>query len=838
MYFRVLSLSAAALCASGSLLWGALTPEQVAALPAPASHRIDFTKEIKPILEKSCGQCHGRGKSNGGFRIDDRELFSKSGDNGASVRVGKSAESYLIELVAAVDPDNVMPQKGTKLTPEQVGLLRAWIDQGMLWDKDVYLGKTEPINFKPRRLDLPPAERSDENPIDRLLRPYLKSNKVKNGKVVDDRTYARRVYLDVIGLLPSPEELQAFLDDRSVDKREQLVHRLLNDDLRYAEHWLTFWNDALRNDYRGTGFIDGGRKQITTWLYEALATNKAYDKFVAELINPQESAEGFTKGIVWRGVVNASQTPQMQAAQNISQVFMGVNLKCASCHDSFINDWTLADAYGLASVYADEPLELVRCDNPTGKKADVQFIYPELGKIESKAEKKDRLKRLAEVVTKQQNGRLTRTLVNRLWARFLGHGIVEPVDEMDNPAWNTDLLDWLATDFADNGYDVKHTMALILTSHAYQMPAVDAGELADKQYIFRGPSVRRLSAEQFRDAIAALTGKWYSLPSGDVNFWAHLPKAEQRKLTEAELKSDAKWIWSSPGALDFAEAETVYFRRIINLPEKPDEALVMAMADNKFTLYINGNRVGSGENFKAATLMNAASHFVKGENLIAISAENSSSDNKKDDKPNNPAGLYLYARVRVLEDAKTGKAARTMDFGTDNEWIATAAKFESWEKRDLPLYGWIQTSALAPWDAQPWDAGEGLTMAMSRALRFKEVRSALVPADPLMVALGRPNREQVITSRPYAATTLQALELTNGDTLAKLLQEGAKSLVESGAVSEQDFLHHIFWQALGRKGSSSELKMARAVIGKQPTAEGVEDLLWAMTMQPEFQLIY
>ena len=202
----------------------------------------------------------------------------------------------------------------------------------------------------------------------------------------------------------------------------------------------------LRNDYKGTGYIDGGRKQITTWLYSALLTNMPYDQFVAQLINPTPDSEGFTKGIVWRGVVNASQTPQMQAAQSICQVFMGVNLKCASCHDSFINDLTLADAYGLAGIYADGPLEMVRCDRPTGKKADLRFIYPELGAFDSDLEKPARLQRLAEIITQPQDARLTRTLVNRLWQRFFGRGLVEPVDDMEKPAWNpTFWIGWPVT---------------------------------------------------------------------------------------------------------------------------------------------------------------------------------------------------------------------------------------------------------------------------------------------------------------------------------------------------------------------------------------------------------
>ena len=151
--------------------------------------------------------------------------------------------------------------------------------------------------------------------------------------------------------------MDKFLADSEPRKRERLIDELLSDDYNYASHWMAYWNDLLRNDYAGTGFIDGGRKQISEWLWDALATNKPYDQFVRELVDPIPESEGFTKGIVWRGVVNASQRPPVQAAQSIAQVFLGVNLKCASCHDSFIDDWRLVDAYGMASVYSEEPLE-------------------------------------------------------------------------------------------------------------------------------------------------------------------------------------------------------------------------------------------------------------------------------------------------------------------------------------------------------------------------------------------------------------------------------------------------------------------------------------------------
>lgn len=311
----------------GSLKAAQLTPGQIQSLPAPASRKVVFRSDIQPIFEASCIKCHARGRSKGGLQIEKRATLVQGGDSGAAVVVGKSQESLLIGLVAGVDPDNVMPKKGSRLTPAQVGLLRAWIDQGMPWDENITFARPAPLNLVPHSPAIKVSLTARANPIDQILQPYFAARHFTPPQVVADRLYARRVYLDTIGLLPSPEELDRFLADTRREKRAELVRRLLSDNRRYAEHWLSFWNDLLRNDYRGTGYIDGGRKQITPWLYSALLTNLSYDQFVAELINPTPESEGFVKGIVWRGVVNASQLPPLQAAQNISQVFMGVNLK-------------------------------------------------------------------------------------------------------------------------------------------------------------------------------------------------------------------------------------------------------------------------------------------------------------------------------------------------------------------------------------------------------------------------------------------------------------------------------------------------------------------------------
>ena len=210
-----------------------------------------------------------------------------------------------------------------------------------------------------------------------------------------------------------------------------------------------------------------------------------------------------------------------------------------------------------------------------------------------------------------------------------------------------DLLDWLAEDFAEHGYDVKHLIEVMLTSRAYQLPAVAATEKTEPVFVFRGPFVRRMSAEQFRDAVGQLAEVWYAKPA------AHIVRAD----------------------------------------------------------------------------------------------------------------------------------------GTTN--------------------------------------------------RFAAVRAALVPADPLQVALGRPNREQVVTSRSSTATTLETLELTNGAELAELLKRGAqKILAQPDQTATDKLVPRLYEKALGREPTTKELRLAGALAGQPVQQAGLEDLLWSLAMLPEFQLIY
>lgn len=619
------------------------------ALAQQPKTQTDFAHEVVPILKAKCAKCHTNGTYKGGISFDTREELLKS----KAAVPGKSTASELIARVTSKDADKRMPPKGEALSAKEVATLTKWIDDGLPWEVGFSFKPSTYVSpLKPRRVAIPPAKPGCEHPIDRILDVYFIANKVTPPQPLDDAAFARRVYFDLIGLPPAASELEAFLADKDPAKRTQLVRKLLAEDRSYTDHWLAFWNDALRNEYRGTGYIDGGRKQITAWLYKSLLENKPYNQFARELISPTAESEGFARGIKWRGAVNASQIVELQFSQNLGQVFFGANLKCASCHDSFIDTWKLDDAYGLAAVIADKPLPEYRCDKPTGRTAGPKFIFPELGAIDATAPKTKRLEQLATLVTHPDNGRFTRTMANRVWHRLMGRGIVHPVDVMANKPWSEDLLDYLAVYFAENGYDLKKLMEHIATSRAYQSKAIALEkEIATGEYVFRGPELKRLSAEQFIDAIWMLTGT-------------------------APAKQSAAFQG--------------------NIPPFP-------------------------------TIIPKERQFV---------------------------------------------------------------------------------------------------------------RCTLVDCDPLMRSLGRPNREQVVTTRPDQLSTLQALDLANGQILTTTLERGAANILKAHSKATPDELTDwVFVRALARKPTTRERTVAKSLLSDKLTTESVADFLWAIIMLPEFQLV-
>jgi uncharacterized membrane protein len=465
--------------------------------------------EVRMVLAHNCYKCHSGAKIEGELRLDEKEFVFAGGESGAILVPGNPAESEMIRRInLRKGHKEVMPSKGKLLSDTEKQLLELWIAKGAPWpDGAAQQSIYRVAELAPRKPTLPRASAGMNNPIDLWVNEYFKENKLDWQEKTDDRTYLRRIYLDVVGLIPSPDELEAFSKDTRPDKRAIWLQNLLNRDDDYATHWLTFWNDALRNDYTGTGYITNGRFNITDWLYTSIRDNKPYDQFVRQLLNPDDKSKGFIEGIRWRGTVNASQRTEMQAAQNVGQVILGLNLKCASCHDSFISDWKLEEAYAFANVFADSTLEVSRCEQPTGTMAKTKILWEELGDIDSAASRAEKLRQLADRLVQPENGRMYRTIVNRVWKQMMGRGIVEPVDEMDNLPWSQDLLDWLAVDFAENGYDLKRLVFLIASSNIYQSQSISiesADKLIAEDFQFKGLIRRRMTAEQFSDAVSQL----------------------------------------------------------------------------------------------------------------------------------------------------------------------------------------------------------------------------------------------------------------------------------------------------------------------------------------------
>jgi uncharacterized membrane protein len=764
--------------------------------------------EVRGIFAHHCYQCHSENKQQGGLALDSKRGVFKGGESGPVVVAGQPAQSELYKRITLpADHEKVMPKKGKVLPKQSIDLIRMWIENGAYWADG-------PVKVFPEAelaLEKPevPEGSTHLHPVDALIQAYFEENDMAWPEPVDDRVFVRRAYLDITGLLPEPVQMQAFTADPNPDKAERLIDELLDDNRNYTQHWLSFWNDLLRNDYSGTGFITGGRKQITAWLYRSLMENKPYDLMVRELVDPSPESEGFVKGIRWRGVVNASQRTEMQAAQNIGQSLLGVNVKCASCHNSFVSNLTLEQAYGFAAVFADSALELNRCDKPIGKMAEVKFLYPELGSVEAET-LKERLSLLSGVMSKPENGRLYRTITNRIWKKLMGRGIVEPVDEMDNAPWNADLLDWLAADLIDSGYDLKHLIKTIMTSKAYRMPAQEYSDpeaLKTGKYLFRGPAVRRMSAEQFADAVGQVIAPVYRAVAFDP---------EQEGLS-------ADRIWHRERKYDrdvLPEPGTRYFRHTFTLPDREIRtAEAIISVDHAYTLYLNGTGISRGSDWRKVDKLGVRRVLKAGDNVIAIEGINEGTIA-------NPAGILFALKITWHDGGE-----HIIQSGMD--WLSTD---------EPPDSGWIQAEfddrTWAPvrnYGGTHWDRLVNFSFKSDGA---QFARASLVRQDAFMKALGRPSRENVATTRDEQATLLQALALTNGEDFNGVLAEGAALWLQRYGADTEKISEALYGQLFGRKPTGGEMRTISNILGDQPDGDAVQDLFWATLLLPEFQFIY
>jgi hypothetical protein len=342
-----------------------------------------------------------------------------------------------------------------------------------------------------------------------------------------DEEFFRRIHLDTLGTLPAPADIKEFLADRSADKRPKAIDRVL-DRPEFVDFWALKWGDLLR--INRDQLSEKGMWSFYNWVRASLRDNKPVDEFVRDIITAEGST--FTEGPAnyYRVANNA-----LDWSETTAQVFLGVRLQCAKCHHHPFEKWSQDDYYGMAAffvrlgtktsqefgLFGSETVVFLR---PAGeqshpRKGGVVKPHPLDGPVMDDVF--DRRRKLADWLTARDNPFFARNLVNRFWGYTMGHGLVEPIDDLraTNPASNPELLDALAQDFVAHKFELKHLLRTIMNSRAYQLSsAVTPGNAADAgNMFFTRYTVKRLTAEQLADALDFATGtqeKYAGLPPG------------------------------------------------------------------------------------------------------------------------------------------------------------------------------------------------------------------------------------------------------------------------------------------------------------------------------------
>lgn len=772
--------------------------------------------QVQSVLHERCHSCHNARLLQGGLSLQTLTDVLKGGVSGPALVPGSSRESLLFQRVSGVREPR-MPFRKEPLTPQELALLRRWIDQGAMWPTDQPPPAATP-RLAPRWPRVPEGPAHLANPIDRFVAAVLSAQGKPFPQPVSDRVFLRRVHLDLWGLLPSPQEVESFLWEESDGKRERRIQSLLADSDRYAEHWMSYWNDLLRND-EGVRY-HGERVPISEWLQKVLRENLPYDRLVQALLNPasEDDPRGFLVGVNWRGEISASQRRSMQAAQNSAHVFLGVNLKCASCHDSFVDRWKLSDSYGLASLFAEEELELVRCDVPLGRTAAARFIFPELGEV-SAGSLEQRRRQAAALFTSPRNGRFARTLVNRIWGRLLGRSLVRSMDDPESAAWSPDLLDWLAWDFVENGHDLRRLLSRILTSRTYQMPSVGDSPAEGASAAFGGPDPRRLTAEQFLDGVSSVTGEWKVLSTASSD--PGRPSRAWRFMSSPLTRSLGRPIRDQVVLARNHESSTL-------------QALELSFGDELNRLIRRGAARLAGRLRPAPR-----NHFDSG-------------------------------------NVRWGKVEVDIDIGGFRELRLLAVDMDSYDPSRVRV-AWAGAELAGPEGVTPLHRFQGEGSFEAGPVRFVERTVRRVTADDgttTSVADTTPHAfsEALVTGLPgelvfpldgKGFTRFRAVVGVDEESLGSdihpsvrffvfdrepdrdrlIREEGAPPVARAPNVfSGDELVTYLYRYCLARDPSGPERKLALSLLGNPgpggaPDTEGVEDLLWALFLSPEFQTI-
>lgn len=413
------------------------------------------------------------------------------------------------EAVATVNADGVVRREGRG----EATILARYLDR-MHTAQITFL--TDRPNFK---WTPPPAD----SMVDQLVFQKLQQLQIQPSKICSDTDFLRRATLDLTGRLPRPEEVEQYLASSTGDRRSQVVDRLLDSD-DFAEFWSLKWADLLRCNSRR--LTKSGVHKFRRWLFDVVKNDKPLNEFAFELLTAQGSTRHNPAANYWR-----ASRDEIDATETTAQLFLGIRIQCAKCHNHPFEKWTQDDYYGIAAAFH-------RVGRKAGRLRDSEVIFVkqsgEVVQPRTKQQMKvrlllqgdvevpndqDRRRVFAEWLTSDSNPFFARSLANRIWGHVVGRGIVEPVDDFrdSNPPSNPELLDYLTEELVRSGYSAKHLIRTIMNSQVYQLSSERNALNDDDELYFSHATTRMLTAEQLLDAICQVTGvpeSFAGLPPG------------------------------------------------------------------------------------------------------------------------------------------------------------------------------------------------------------------------------------------------------------------------------------------------------------------------------------
>lgn len=479
--------------------------------------------KVELILESMVGSSTTRcemGETLVAYRTGD-QMFSLIGPGSESVQlVDQEYEAYRNAI------ENDLARLDRQLLAETSAAENAF------WDRRHQIAQQFQSTLPPLTTPSAVAPLPESNLIDRYVNAALVTSAIEEVqqqtwfKRVSDAEFLRRVSLDLLGVPPTVDEILELESSTAPDKRLAVVERLITDD-RCADHWTSYWQDVLAENPNILKPSLNNSGPFRFWLHDSLLMNKPMDRFVTELVRMEgDSHAGAAAGFE---MAAENDVPMAEKAHILGSAFLAVDMKCARCHDAPYHPWKQKELFEIGAMLKRKTIEVpptssvpkeffdrkgrespITLTLQPGDKIEPAWPFAEFGEGNVAAELMGRpdstREQLAALITRAENQRFSQVIVNRVWTRLLGWGMVSSVDDWDdlsprNPA----LLDYLSREFVSSGYDLKQLTKLIVASEVYQRKSID-GSQVDASLAYTAPWHRRLTAEQVVDSAHAVSG--------------------------------------------------------------------------------------------------------------------------------------------------------------------------------------------------------------------------------------------------------------------------------------------------------------------------------------------